>query len=204
MNTTETITLETKPKSDVVAMSTASQLDYMAIVKSNASRKSSNGFTMATNKGKVSLLTACIDEVRSLLGFDKVNAEGEKTRIPVEHVEKLKEAINLLLSSELQAMVNDAQAIGANIRTRRNYLAPKFNDDKGQFTVDLKSSWTSAKEQAMNSGNYKMGITIALENAKKREKQLLSSGKYTEEQLAKTRRAIRIASAQLEKLNATK
>ena len=98
----------------------------------------------------------------------------------------------------------DAQAIGANIRTRRNYLAPKFNDDKGQFTVDLKSSWTSAKEQAMNSGNYKMGITIALENAKKREKQLLSSGKYTEEQLAKTRRAIRIASAQLEKLNATK
>jgi len=198
----ETQTLETQPKSNVVAMSTASELDYVSIVKSNAQRKSNNGKTLATNKGKVSLLTACIDEVRSLLGMDKVDDNGEKTRIPIEHVEKLKAVISDLLKGELQAMVQDAESIGAAIRIRRNYLAPKFNDDKGLIDVSLKSSWQSTKEQARNSANYRMGVVISLANAEKREKQMLSSGKYTEETLAKCRRQIRVSQAILAKIDA--
>src|ERR1019366_589484 len=131
--------LEQTPLNAQVAISTPNELDYTAIVAGQATRKSSNGQTWTTNKGKVSLLTACIHTVRSHLGFAEYDDEGSKSRIGSFHVESVKSAIDGLMNTPVNSILNEEKETGASIRIRKNYLAPKFNDDKGTIAVDIKS-----------------------------------------------------------------
>lgn len=192
MKTSDTTTLETQPLNAQIAISTPHELDYAGIVMTHAKRKSSNGQTITTNKGKVSLLTACIDSVRSQLGIAEYDDEGGKTRIGSEHVECLKSAIDSLINSTSNDILRVAKEQGANIRIRRDYLAPKFNEDKGTIGVDIKSAITTSKEQYANSGNYRMGVVMLVEGAKKRLSSLeLKAGTTNnEDAIAKCKRKI--------------
>jgi hypothetical protein len=147
------------PVNAVIAMHGVTLEDIPAIVRTNASRKSSNGHTFQTSKSKVSLLTACIMEVRSKLGLPEFAADGQtKIRIGEDYVMAIRQAIDELLRSEANNILTDAAQIGAKVTIRRNYLAPSVNLDKGTVVVNLKSSLVTAKEQAMNSLNYLQGL----------------------------------------------
>jgi len=185
-------TLEHTPLNAQIAVSTPSHIDYVAIVSVNATRKSRNGQTLTTNKGKVSLLTACIDTVRSQLGLSEYDDEGSKTRIGMEHVEALKVAIASLINSTSNDIISVAEEQGANIRIRRDYLAPKFNDDKGTIAVEIKSSIMTTKEQYANSGNYRMGVVMLVEGTKKRlaSLELKAGTSNNEDAIAKCKRKI--------------
>ena len=179
---TETKSLEQTPLNAQFAVSSPATLDYASIVQNNAKRKSKNGMTWTTNKGKVSLLTACIDTVRSLMGLPKdetvIAPDGRelsaKTRIDVSHVEALKAEIDNLVNGQVRAIIADAELIGASIRIRKGFLAPKFDADKGTFKTSIKSSIVTDKEQGLNSDNHRMGIVMIVEAAKKRKADLES------------------------------
>lgn len=211
-------TLAVAPQ-NVVAMGGVTLADIPVIVLNNARRKSNNGKTIVTNKGKVSLLTACIAQVRSQMGLPEtivetvIKSDGSKedveikTRIPAEYVDAIKTSINTLLETEAQSILNDAANIGAKVTIRRNYLAVKFDEDSGKFGVDLKSQLTTAKDQAMNSANYRFGIVMAIEQGKKNVTRLEQDGskmKDGEQQirlLAKAKRKLLKAQAILAKLD---
>jgi hypothetical protein len=199
----QTKTLEQTPLNAQIAVSTPRDIDYSAIVRVNAERKSRNGQTLTTNKGKVSLLTACIDTVRSQLGLPEYDDEGSKTRIGVEHVESIKSAIDSLLRLSVDSILLEAKETGANIRIRRNYLAPKFNEEKGTIGVDIKSSIATSKEQFTNSGNYRMGVVILIEASKKRLVSLETAAgtKNNEDSIAKCKRKIAKGESILATLN---
>ena len=199
----ENKTLEQTPLNAQVAVSTPRDIDYSAIVRVNAERKSRNGQTLTTNKGRVSLLTACIDTVRSQLGLPEYDDEGSKTRIGSEHVESIKSAIDSLLTNSVSGIMLNAKEQGANIRIRKDYLAPKFNEDKGTIAVDIKSSITTSKEQYANSGNYRFGVVMLVEQAKKRLVSLETTAgiKNNEDAIAKCKRKIVKGEAILAQLN---
>ena len=202
----QTKTLEQTPLNAQVAVSTPSHIDYTSIVSVNATRKSSNGQTLTTNKGKVSLLTACIDTVRSQLGIAEYDDEGSKSRIGSEHVEALKIAIDSLINGTSNDILRVAKEQGANIRIRRDYLAPKFNEDKGTIGVDIKSMISTSKEQYANSGNYRMGVVMLVEGAKKRltSLQLKAGTTNNEDAIAKCKRKIAKGESIIAMLNGAK
>jgi hypothetical protein len=174
-------TLETMPPSAVQALSTPSELDYASIVKTIATRKSSNGQTITTQKGKVSLLTACIDKVRSDLGLPEYvtsqletlepayGKTGERIRIPVHYVESLKREITALFDSRVLQMRKDAENIGANERQRDKYLTGKIDEETGEISVALNSDYKWTKGQSKNSPHYKWQVATMLNAAKKRK-----------------------------------
>lgn len=168
------------PQNATLAMRGVSLEDIPSIVAVNAARKSSNGKTIVTNKGKVSLLTACIGEVRSKLGLPEHvdgDASKPKTRIDDIWVNAIKQAIDCLIENEVDSVLDDAKRIGAAITIRRNFLASKVNAKTGEIGVELKSVVNTAKAQAKNSKNYLDGVFMAMQSTRKTVERMREANK---------------------------
>lgn len=207
-------TLETQAPQNVAALSTPAELDITSIVREQATRKSKSGDTLTTKKGKVSLLTACIKYIKSARCMPEYVTEemvtinpalkiGEETRIDGETVEKIRQCITSLFANELTQMLRDAKELNADEKMRPRFLAGKVSE-KGEISVSLNSSYAWTKDQAKNSGNYRMQVCTMLSNAKKRQITIeqMAGSANREDALAKCVRKIALLQKEYDNLKA--
>jgi len=134
MNTlTDTKTLEARPRNADAAVSTPAVINYDAIVRQCAERKSANGAQFTSTKGKSALLKLCVDSIRSQLNLRKHDDDGNVVQIPGEHFTAIKASINLFWESEAITIIRNGQERNGKVNIRRGVLGSKVDSKDKKF-----------------------------------------------------------------------
>lgn len=217
----QTKTLEQTPLNAQVAMGGYDEAELPLIIARLADRKATfkcldgteivNGKTTVTNKGKVSLLSAVIDEVRSKMGLEPyafIQIDGQtvkmKTRIPANVVESIKAGIDDLLNLVTSRILLQAKSEKASIKARENYLVCKVNSDN-VVTTAKKSSIVTTKDLAKNSPLHKDAVYLQVQTQRKIVARLEKSVEPEDKaKLQKANAKLTVLVAELAQLNGAK
>lgn len=160
-----TITLESKPLSDIVAVSTPKHIDVGQLVYDCASVKSAIGRKFQGRKGKQSLFGLVCDELRSMLGLSMDQS------LDSDNIKSIKVAIAQFWSARAEQLLQFGEVTSAS------YDLPllKLNDAANAADLHINASIKARRDAKDISENILM-TSHALGSAKKRLASLAEQG----------------------------
>ena len=194
-----TMTVESQPRNNAVALSTPAELDVVQLVKDVASRKfhgAENAHSYVTRKGKTDLFSGVWAAYRSAKGIMKFDEQLKPTQATAAQAAEINEAINAFWLS----VNRDFMAFGEMKSSKRGGINGKLN---GEGDADLYQTWTMTRKQ--DAQGLKERLFFAQQMKHKASKRFDAmrenvNGKFDRSQIAEQNKVLCLWEAEVSKL----